>query len=188
MEIDRLPSARRSRRPELEEETAYDFYRRTIYNPFLDYLISDLKNRFQGQSRTVFTLSKFLPRNTPSITQEDLESEVEIWTNNCINHIEIETAVETLEICYRGLFPAINCLLCILVTLPVSVSEGERSFSVLRLLKTYLRNRSGEERQSALALMYIHKHFVYDINDIINLFAEKNRKLDFRMTNSWIRP
>ena len=86
----------------------------------------------------------------------------------------------TLNFCDKGLFPNVYVLLQIFATLPVTVSEGERSFSSLRLLKSYLRNRSTDERHSSLALMYIHKKMDIDVEDIINRFASNNRRLKFQ--------
>ena len=44
-------------------------------------------------------------------------------------------------------FPNIKALLRICCTLPVGSADAERSFSCLRRLKTYLRNRMGEDIQ-----------------------------------------
>jgi len=46
-------------------------------------------------------------------------------------------------------------------------ATAERSFSVLRRLKTYVR--------STLALMHIHRHFSVDLDKVM----EKTRRTDF---------
>jgi hypothetical protein len=43
------------------------------------------------------------------------------------------------------------------LTIPVSTAENERAFSVLRRLKTYLRNTTEDERLSNLALLAIER-------------------------------
>ncbi len=43
-------------------------------------------------------------------------------------------------------YPAINAVLTIFATLSVTTFTAERSFSALKLLKTYLRNNMGKER------------------------------------------
>ena len=53
----------------------------------------------------------------------------------------------------RQVFPILYALLNIAVVIPVSTATPERTFSALRLLKTYLRNRSSESRLNGLALM-----------------------------------
>ncbi|XP_034029523.1 EF-hand domain-containing family member B [Thalassophryne amazonica] len=47
-------------------------------------------------------------------------------------------------------------LVCIAVTLPVTSSACERSFSCLKLLKTYLRNSSGNNRTSNLVVISVN--------------------------------
>lgn len=68
----------------------------------------------------------------------------------------------------------------ILLTIPVSVASGERSFSKLKLIKNYLRNRMGQDRLSNLAIISIEKELskMLDYNDVITDFANlKSRKL-----------
>ena len=67
----------------------------------------------------------------------------------------------------------------IFATIPASVAEAERSYSALKLLKTYLRSTMTEERVSALALAYIHSDMKIDSDVIISQFAVKNRRLKF---------
>ena len=58
-------------------------------------------------------------------------------------------------------------------------SQCERTISVLRHLKTYLRNTMCQDRFSALALLNIHRQFKHDIENIINKFANLHpRKID----------
>ena len=56
-----------------------------------------------------------------------------------------------LKHCDREYFPNLHSLLCIMCTLPVTSCENERANSVLKNLKTYLRNMIGQEKMAALA-------------------------------------
>ena len=49
------------------------------------------------------------------------------------------TIAETLKACDRAIYPNVSTLLQIFATVPVTIATAERSFSALRLLKTYLR-------------------------------------------------
>ncbi|CAH2012683.1 unnamed protein product [Acanthoscelides obtectus] len=74
-------------------------------------------------------------------------------------------------------------LLSILITIPMSTSEAERSFSMLKRIKTFLRNTMKEERLSALGMLSAEKHFVSGIeyfnNKVIENFAtKKERRMD----------
>jgi hypothetical protein len=61
----------------------------------------------------------------------------------------------------------------------VTIVAVERSFSILRRLKTYLRNTMGEERLNGLALMNVHRGIQLDISEVLDRMSKKNRRLDF---------
>jgi hypothetical protein len=66
------------------------------------------------------------------------------------------------------------------LTVPVSTAEGERYFSVLKLLKDSLRTKMLQERLSEWAIIKMNNDTEIDLEEIINEFAKfKNRKLDF---------
>ena len=83
------------------------------------------------------------------------------------------TAVEALEHCDPAYFSNASVLLTVLATLPVTTCSAERSFSVLRILKTYLRARMGEERLTGLALMYIHSDLKIDLTTLSTVSARR---------------
>ncbi|KAL3888791.1 hypothetical protein ACJMK2_001152 [Sinanodonta woodiana] len=79
-------------------------------------------------------------------------------------------------------FPNLFIALRILLTIPVTVASGERSFSKLKLIKTYLRSVIHQERLNNLALMSIESPISRDINyeQILKDFSEKKaRKVCF---------
>ena len=82
-----------------------------------------------------------------------------------------DTAAKALNACNTLHYPNVHTLLQIICTLPVTTSTCERSVSVIRRLKTYLRATMGQERMSGLALMHIHYDIQLDIDEIINGFA-----------------
>jgi hypothetical protein len=56
-------------------------------------------------------------------------------------------------------YPEISKLLQILITLPVTTPTGERSFSTLRRLKTYLRTTTGQQKLNGMAtLNYTYRY------------------------------
>ncbi len=67
-------------------------------------------------------------------------------------------------------------------TLPVSVAQAERSFSKLKLIKSYLRSTMSQERLTGLAIISINHSIGEQISydDIIDDFASrKARKVRF---------
>ena len=201
LSMDRLPSACRVRRnTHLADVTPFDFYRQTVYLPFIDYVIRDLKERFTGQSALAMKLSKFLPvylaSNEVSFDEvkecaalysevlpgsmDSLELEFEVWQHRWMEADNAPRNVaDAIDACDAEILPNMRALLQIFASLPVSSCEAERSFSVLKLLKSYLRSRMGEERLSSLALLYIHSDISINIDEVITRFAQKNRRLKF---------
>uniref|UniRef100_A0A8C8A234 TTF-type domain-containing protein n=1 Tax=Oryzias sinensis TaxID=183150 RepID=A0A8C8A234_9TELE len=71
------------------------------------------------------------------------------------------------------LYPNFWVGLRIASTIPVTVASAERSFSKLKLIKTYLRSTMGQERLSGLAMISINHQLGKELDyaDIINDFA-----------------
>ncbi|XP_048513424.1 zinc finger MYM-type protein 1-like [Athalia rosae] len=80
------------------------------------------------------------------------------------------------------IFPNLVIALRILLTLPVSVASGERSFSKLKMIKNYLRSTMSQERLVGLATISIESEICESLNynDLISEFAQiKARKVRF---------
>ena len=76
-------------------------------------------------------------------------------------------------------FENIKVALRILGTIPVTSCECERSFSALRRLKDYTRSTMLSDRLNGLALIYVHREIIPDVEKVIDRFALKNRRLEF---------
>lgn len=85
--------------------------------------------------------------------------------------------IDSLNLCDEIFFPNIYNILYASATLTVTTCTPERSFSTLRRLKDYLRNTMNENRLNGLAQMNIHREIKIDIEQVINKFADKNRKI-----------
>ncbi|XP_035845819.1 zinc finger MYM-type protein 1-like [Helianthus annuus] len=66
----------------------------------------------------------------------------------------------------------------VLLTIPVTVASAERSFSKLKLLKTYLRSTMSQERLNGLATISIESEILdtMDYKELIESFASKNAR------------
>lgn len=64
----------------------------------------------------------------------------------------------------------------ILLTIPVTVASAERSFSKLKLLKSYLRSTMLQERLNGLALIAVENDLLETIQyeDLVDEFASKS--------------
>ncbi|XP_012939028.1 uncharacterized protein LOC101864626 [Aplysia californica] len=70
-------------------------------------------------------------------------------------------------------FPNVEIALRLFLTMPIANVEGERSFSVLKRVKSRLRSTMGQEKLSGLALLTIESETTkcLDFEDIIEAFA-----------------
>ncbi|KAK4873687.1 hypothetical protein RN001_013047 [Aquatica leii] len=194
-------TARQKNRSNVETESAEDYYRMTVYIPFLDFIINELTARFpKKEMECVGKLQHLL---SPDLNyayisdilqgsikyKEDLpcfsalKGEFQLWKllwQGKSPSDRPSCAIEAVGECNRQLYPNIYMLLNILSTLPVTTCTPERSFSTLRRLKTYLRNSCEQERLTGLALMAIHRDVIISTDDVITEFAHKKfRRLDF---------
>jgi len=81
-----------------------------------------------------------------------------------------------------NIFPNLSISLRILLTMPVTVATGERSFSKLKIIKNYLRSTMKQERLTNLSIISIEREISknLDITDIVNEFSiKKSRKVQF---------
>lgn len=193
-------------RPNFPTNDPKKYYRLSLYIPLLEAVKEDLKTRFPEQVLNVYGLNIFLPYyekktnvgdatevnlivkkyckilgTNENILQRKLEAEFNLWASKWQREKEIKnsipsTVLETLLACDADLFPTISKLLQILLTLPVSVASGERSFSTLRRMKTWIRSCCGEDRLSGLALLHIHRNILVDPEKVIDRFSLGNSR------------
>ncbi|CAD0206693.1 unnamed protein product [Chrysodeixis includens] len=82
----------------------------------------------------------------------------------------------------QELYPNVWIAFRILLTIPVTVASGERSFSKLKLIKTYLRSTISQSRLTNLATLSIENEIAenMDFECLIKEFADvKARKVKF---------
>lgn len=81
----------------------------------------------------------------------------------------------------RSTFPNVETILKIFLTLPVNNASGERSFSVLKRVKNYLRNSMLQDKTSSLSMIFIESEVVnaLDYDEIIDLFSKQKARRKF---------
>jgi hypothetical protein len=90
------------------------------------------------------------------------------------------TLCQTLDIVNPALYPSIDTIMRVLLTMPVASATAERSLSVLKRLKTYIRSTMRNDRLSVLGLMHIHRDFAVNLDKAMDVFvAAKKRRADF---------
>ena len=89
-----------------------------------------------------------------------------------------QTLVETLDVANAAFYPGIYVPVKTLLTYPVSACAAERSFSLMKKLKTPLRNTMTDHRLSSLAILPTHKEKEINGESVLDQFAQnKERRL-----------
>jgi hypothetical protein len=88
----------------------------------------------------------------------------------------------TLKFTDKECFVNIFAILQVLATIPITSSSCERSISVLRNLKNYLRSTMSQDRLNGLAIMHAHADVNLNLGEIIDLFANLHPRR-MRMAN-----
>ena len=82
----------------------------------------------------------------------------------------------------RGIYKNVSKLIQLYMTIPVSNATTERSFSCLRRLKSYLRNRLTQEHLNHRMFLHIHKDLIDQV-DLASLCQEfitvNDRRINF---------
>lgn len=182
-------------------ESAEEYFRRSVYIPFIDFILSQLKQRFENHRRLIESFGALIPAAVPPSHDARLRQAKELilafsndvdeiaalgefrlwWTKweSTGPSLRPSTGLDALPHCDSTFYPNIYKLLQILVTLPLTTATAERSFSSLRRLKTYLRSTMSEERLVGLALLYCHRDININHSDVIDRFAKLPRRLGF---------
>ena len=173
-QLTKLRSAgRQMHRSNMETTNVESYYRISLYNEFLSYIIEELQGRFQTFSAGFRELFFLLPSECRSQAIMEIPNELENSVSTYVDDLpcaagfkfeyrnwvrfwkEAEgeipaTLTDSLTACDVTLFPNIKVLLTIAVTIPVTSCESERSFSQLKLIKTAHRSTMTADRLSGL--------------------------------------
>lgn len=90
-----------------------------------------------------------------------------------------QSAISVLNFALKiNIAPNVVVALRILLTLPITVASGERSFSKLKLIKTYLRSTMSQDRLEGLATISIEHNIgsKLDVSNLIKTFAEQKAR------------
>ena len=182
---------RQEHRSNVPAESISEYFKRSIMIPFLDYIISEMKTRFSKTNRlAVICVLSLIPkeviRRTPLPSEFEfyrddlpsyttLQSEIEQWIHYWKHRSTAADLPDNIIGCLKyadgDVFPNIRILFTIGSVFPVTSSEAERTFSVLRRIKTTLRNRMDEERLASLTLVHINHHIPVTADCIVDRFV-----------------
>ncbi len=140
--------------------------------------LSDNLNIESIGGQTIFTLLESdLP--FPSSLQNELRRWQTLWQSQLGADIP-NTFLLALGSCDSDSFPNIHQLLLTSCTLPITSAEAERSFSLLRRIKTCLRSTMAEERMSDLGVIAMHYSERISVDDVCLAFTQTHARRLFQ--------
>ena len=102
-------------------------------------------------------------------------------TEVCKSDISIpDNLLLSLGACDADSFPNVHCLLVIACTLPITSAEAERSFSLLRRIKTFARSTMTKGRLSNLAVIAMNYSDRIPIDEVCHAFVQAHPRRLFQ--------
>ena len=147
--------------------TAQAYYRMQYYNT-LDTAVVQCNERFSqdGLQRLQKLEDVLISGNIDAVVDEypeldamALEVQLKMFQANytCTTSSEVADTFREMVPEVRHLFKQVEILLRLLMVVPASSAEAERSFSALRRLKTWLRTMMTQTRLNNVAICHVHQ-------------------------------
>ncbi len=179
-----------------DDFTIKEYYYKRVYSAVLDKTIEELNTRFSDgvqkllvcaaaltpddnfslwKAEEIYKLAKIYHADIPSDQMLSLEVEVGSFVDYVRTHPTLSApmnGIGQLAIALNKskahlVFPLIYKLITLVLTLPVSSATTERSFSAMKIIKTRLRTKMGDQFMMDLMSIYIER----DISNHITVEA-----------------
>ena len=179
--------------------TAKEYYKSTLHGDGITHAISELETRFDKDHQEVIcALTKVVMAPSSEVSHEAnvvrvlRTRQIKLLNDRKIvaTAISLHQKEDVLTATYKlikwmhdnkigEILPSYKAAANILASIPATSCSAERSFSALRRIKTYLRNRLGDEKLSAVAILNIERETTNCIEanrmaEIIDEFARQN--------------
>nr|XP_017250864.1 PREDICTED: uncharacterized protein LOC108221501 [Daucus carota subsp. sativus] len=187
-------------------------YHFSMFNVIIDVQMTELNDRFTEQSIELLVLSaaldpkdhfkrfdinkicelaeKFYPGDFDASEVRALRLQLEHYRCQVVSHKDFQDLSSLAQLCRQfvetglaKLFPLVDILIRLVLTLPVSTATTERAFSAMKIIKTRLRNKMEDGYLSGCMMLHIEKEYVdaVDSEDVIDHFESiGDRRAQFR--------
>ena len=131
------------------------------------------------QENALLTCCKEFQKKFGDIDSDEMSAELQRFVLILQKKRNLNTAQDFLNYLLKThlfkLYPNVYIALRILLTCPVTVASAERSFSILKLIKTFNRTSMTDSRLSSLAMLSIENDCArsLDYDNVITAFANK---------------
>ncbi|KAH9795781.1 TTF-type domain-containing protein [Citrus sinensis] len=196
------PYVERQGRARHQEDTftVADHYRVNIFYAAIDCQLQELNSRFNEHAVDLLFLSfrigdicqlveGFYPADFIDAEKINLKNQLEHYEYGVVQYAEFKNLSTICDLSQwlvstrkAKTFPLIYRIIVLVLTLPVSTATSERSFSVMRIVKTRHRNKMEDEFLTDSLIMYIEREIAekISIESIINEFRDiKERRVRF---------
>lgn len=142
----------------------------------------DPRNSFSSfNQEKLLQLAQFYPEDFSEMDQVLLTNQLDnfiydVRNDNSFSELQNigELAIKMVRTHRNTAYPLVYRLIEIVLVLPVATATVERVFSAMKILKTYLRNRMGDEWLNDSMVVYIEKAIFRDISDEVILQRYQN--------------
>ncbi|XP_017250865.2 uncharacterized protein LOC108221502 [Daucus carota subsp. sativus] len=187
-------------------------YHFSMFNVIIDVQMTELNDRFTEQRIELLVLSaaldpkdhfkrfdidkicelaeKFYPGDFDASEVRALRLQLEHYRCQVVSHKDFQDLSSLAQLCRQfvetglaKLFPLVDILIRLVLTLPVSTATTERAFSAMKIIKTRLRNKMEDGYLSGCMMLHIEKEYVdaVDSEDVIDHFESiGDRRAQFR--------
>ena len=193
IDVPRL-SERQTLRCNVSDNTTEEYFRRAIFIPFLDSLVTEFNSRFSGKALDMAKGMYLIPSNLSELHEhqhiilnyfvDDLPNssafsqEIRLWISFWSKRANVLTTItETLQSILKdheqAVFPNILRILNLLLTTSVTSASVERANSALAFVKNDYRSTMTQDRFNAWVLLFVHRDITIDYEKVINIFSSK---------------
>ena len=175
-------------------------FKSNFFYPLVDQAMMSIKERFNllrevssafsflytrdklllvQQENAILTCCKEFQKKFGDIDSDEMSAELQRFVLILQKKRNLNTAQDFLNYLLKThlfeLYPNVYIALRILLTYPVTVASAERSFSKLKLIKTFNRTSTTDSRLSSLAMLSIENDCArsLDYDNVITAFANK---------------
>ncbi|XP_044367088.1 uncharacterized protein [Triticum aestivum] len=186
--------------------TNYQHYRYDCLNPVIDLQLAEFNDRFNEVNSSLLTrmaafcpkdsfeafdveslvdLAKSYPDDFDSIQLKELAHELPFYIDN-VRADERFTGLKTISELGKLMvstnkhlaFPLVYQLLKLVLVLPVATASVERCFSGMKIVKTVLRNRIGDDFMNYCIICFLEQRLLYSTSrkDVIDYFLKMKER------------
>ncbi|KAF2905251.1 hypothetical protein ILUMI_00925, partial [Ignelater luminosus] len=192
----------------LPNDLPESYYRRSVFLPYLDSLISSLNEKFSEENESAYLLFQLHPNDIRQLSNaqytdtirnilskygcylENFRADATIWfaywKDKPIKKIENLSFLDLIQ--HSSMFyPSVSLALTIALTLPATICTVEKSFGTPRRIKNWLRSTMGEKKPDGLCMMSVHCHLIDKLQeqyfvDALNRFALDKKRMQLLFT------